>query len=329
MSTEEEKHWETIVDNAQMDWEDRVWKRSNNLAQHKLYLEMRKDNMSTNDKLKTAIVEKPNAGMTASNQPTILKYLETYKSQIAAALPKHLTPDRMVRIVTTEVRKTPELLKCDPTSLFGAVIQCSQLGLEPGNALGHAYLLPFNNRKKDIKEVQLIIGYKGMLDLARRSGQVMSINVFEVYDTDTVFKVSYGLDPKIEHERDIATKTGNLIAVYAVATLKGGAKQFEVMSLNEVNKIRDSSPAANFSSSPWKTHYNEMAKKTVIRRLFKYLPVSIEIQTAVSLDELSEAGISQQNNVALYPNAIDLNISSEDIPDTVNENMLEDENIPA
>ena len=256
--------------------------------------------MST-ENLKQSLATKSTATSTSTKQPsTIFQYLEQHKNQIALALPKHLSADRMARIVTTEVRKVPALLKCNPISLFGAVIQCSQLGLEPGNNLGHAYLLPFKN------DVQLIIGYRGMIDLARRSGQVLSINVYEVFDTDE-FEVTYGLEPNIIHKRDIKTGgTGNLIAVYAVAKLKDGGCQFEVMTKAQVEDVKKTSQSANSSHSPWKNFYNEMAKKTVIRRLFKYLPVSIEIQQAVTLDENADAGISQANKSILYPDAIDV-----------------------
>lgn len=238
---------------------------------------------------------------------TIFGLMDKFKDQIALALPRHMTADRMARIVTTEVRKTPELLKCNPVSLFGAVIQCSQLGLEPGNNLSHAYLLPFFNSKTKTHDVQLIIGYRGMLDLARRSGQIISISAFEVFDSDE-FEITFGLNPNIIHKRDIkATNNDELIAVYAVAKLKDGGVQFEIMTKEQIDAIKKSSKAAKSEYSPWNTHYNEMAKKTVIRRLFKYLPVSIEIQQAVSLDENTDIGKSQDNHLLLYPDALDIN----------------------
>lgn len=272
----------------------------------------------SNENLKSTLAAKQSTNTPAQQKPsTIFNMLEQYKSQIALALPKHLTADRMARIVTTEIRKNPALLKCNQISLFGAVIQCSQLGLEPGNNLGHAYLLPFKT------DVQLIIGYRGMIDLARRSGQILSINVYEVFDTDE-FDVAFGLEPNIIHKRDIKTGgSGNLIAVYAVAKLKDGGTQFEVMTTKQVDKIREQSQAAKSNYSPWKTHYNEMAKKTVIRRLFKYLPVSIEIQQAVTLDESADAGIGQGNKAMLFPDAIDVENTPDEIVDGVNQSTGE------
>ena len=215
------------------------------------------------------------------------------KAQMALALPKHMTADRLARIALTEIRKTPALERCDQTSFLGAIMQCAQLGLEPGGAPGHAYLLPFENRKKGITEVQFIVGYRGMLDLARRSGQIISIEARAVYAADR-FHVALGLNPDLTHEPDWeAADRGPLRFVYAVAKLKDGGTQFEVMSRAEIERVRSQSKAGQ--NGPWVTHFDEMAKKTVIRRLFKYLPVSIELATAVGLDEQSEAGQQQDN----------------------------------
>ncbi|WP_369952342.1 recombination protein RecT [Ralstonia syzygii] len=212
------------------------------------------------------------------------------QAQIKAALPRHMTPERLARIVTTEIRKVPKLAECNAMSFFGAVIQCAQLGLEPGNALGHAYLLPYG------KDVQLIIGYRGMIDLARRSGQIISIDARAVYEGDK-FDCTLGLDPNIDHVPDWnnpnRARADKLQFVYAVAKLKDGGIQFDVMSRTEIEAIRARSKAAN--AGPWKTDYTAMALKSVVRRLFKFLPVSIEMQTAVGLDERADAGLTQDN----------------------------------
>lgn len=223
-----------------------------------------------------------------SNLPTVSKLIESQKKQIQAALPKHLSAERMSRIALTELRKNPELSVCDPLSFLGAIIQCSQLGLEPGSALGHAYLIPFNDRKAGKKQVQLIIGYRGLIDLARRSGQIKSISARPVFENDT-FKVQYGLHEDIVHH-PAQGERGELTHVYAVAQLKDGGVQFELMSRYEIDQIAKPNPV-------WKSHYEEMAKKTVIRRLFKYLPVSIEysdIMTKVTeIEDASDNKYSQ------------------------------------
>ena len=217
------------------------------------------------------------------------------KKQMALALPKHLTAERLARIATTEIRRVPSLALCSPESFLGAIMQCAQLGIEPSNGLGHAYLIPFGNGKdkQGRPNVQLIVGYRGMIDLARRSGQIISISARAVYENDE-FSYEYGLHEDLKHKPSDGIDAGALTHVYAVARLHGGGVQFEVMSRKQIELVRAHSKSKN---GPWFDHYEEMAKKTVIRRLFKYLPVSIEIQRAVSLDERAEAGIDQQNEV--------------------------------
>ena len=176
-------------------------------------------------------------------------------------------------------------------------MQCAQLGLEPGGALGHAYLLPFENRKKGVTEVQFIVGYRGMIDLARRSGQILSLEARAVYAADK-FHVALGLNPDLTHEPAWeADDRGPLRFVYAVAKLKDGGTQFEVMSRAEIERVRAKSRAGQ--SGPWVDHFEEMAKKTVIRRLFKYLPVSIELAGAVEQDERVDVDLPQDNPLTI------------------------------
>lgn len=247
--------------------------------------------MSTTDQLRNAVTPAKPQEADPKKPRTVLDKIggPNFMAQLSVALPKAMTPERLVRVVTTECRKTPALLNCNPESFLGAVLQCAQLGLEPGGALGHCYLLPFGNGKaKDGRpNAQLIIGYRGMIDLARRSGQIVSICAYTVHEKDH-FVWRLGLDPDIEHVPSPEADRGKMTYVYAVAKLKGGGVQFEVMSRAEVEKVRKQSKAG--SSGPWVTHFDEMAKKTVIRRLFKYLPVSIEAARAVDIDERADRG---------------------------------------
>lgn len=257
------------------------------------------------------------------------------QAQLKAALPRHLTAERMARIATTEMRKVPKLAQCDPMSFLGAVIQCAQLGLEPGNALGHAYILPFDksykegNAWKKRTEAQVIIGYRGMIDLARRSGQIVSIEARAVYEGDH-FECELGLESKVKHVPDWQNpnraNSSKLRFVYAVAKLKDGGVQFDIMSRAEVDGIMARSQGYQSAQrniakgekgdNPWLSDYSSMALKTVVRRLFKFLPVSIEIQTAVGLDELAEAGVSQQNSAIIDGNfqEVDTPMSLENSP---------------
>lgn len=239
------------------------------------------------------------------------------KAQMALAMPKHMTADRMMRIALTEVRKVPALGKCNVESFMGSIMQCAQLGLEPGSALGHAYLLPFGNGKASDGKAncQLIIGYRGMIDLARRSGQIVSLTARTVHANDE-FRYEFGLEETMTH-KPAEGERGPMTHVYAVAKLKGGGVQFDVMSRADVDAVKKQSKAG--TNGPWVSHYDEMAKKTVIRRLFKYLPVSIEMQTAVSLDERAEAGIDQDNASALTGEYQVLDDQPlDDAPDNVN-----------
>jgi len=224
------------------------------------------------------------------------------KQQMALALPRHVTADRLARVALTEVRRNPALARCDQMSFLGAIMICAQLGLEPGGTLGHAYLVPFENRKAGRTEVQFILGYRGMIDLARRSGQIQSIEARAVYEGDR-FDVKFGLDSDLTHVPDFdnpnRTQPEKLRFVYAVAKLKDGGVQFEVMSRREIEAARAQSKSA--TSGPWQTHYEAMSLKTVIRRLFKYLPISIELAQAIEQDERAELGIPQDNPLSEEP----------------------------
>lgn len=228
-----------------------------------------------------------------NNNPTntIRSLLEKSKSQIAMALPKHLNADRIVRVAMTSIQRTPQLLECDPITLVGAVIQSAQLGLEPDGVLGHAYLVPFRNNKKGRMEAQFIPGYKGLIDLARRSGQVVSIGAHVVYSNEK-FTLKFGFEETLEHEPMPPSQRGEKKGVYAVARLKDGSVHFEWLWAEEVEDVKKSSKASNFG--PWKTHEDEMWRKTAIRRLAKYLPLSVEFAKAAAVDELADAGISTQ-----------------------------------
>lgn len=219
----------------------------------------------------------------AQKPKTIEDYLKKMAPAMAQALPKHMDVDRLMRLVMTTIRTTPALKEADVASLLGAVMQAAQLGLEPG-LLGHCYLLPFKNSKKNITEVQFIIGYKGMIDLARRSGQIKNIYAHAVYEKDD-FEYELGLEPKLIHKPSMEADRGQLIGAYAVAHFKDGGYQFDFMPKAEIEKRKARSKAANSSYSPWATDYEDMAKKTVIRHMWKYLPISVDIQHQVAYDE--------------------------------------------
>ena len=242
-----------------------------------------------------APANRPLAQMKPKEQ--IAHLLMTKKGEIAKMLPKHLNAERLLKVAQIAATTTPGLTKCDVASLVGAIGQCAQMGLEPNTVLGHAYLMPFNTKRKDgngnerwVNSVQVIIGYKGLIDLARRSGQIVSIAAHEVCENDK-FDLVYGLDEKLEH-RPAMGERGDVIGFYAVAKLKDGGHCFEFMSRLQVEQImRSTQSKGNYG--PWKENFTEMGRKTVIRRLAKYLPLSIEFQTAATLDGMADAGKDQ------------------------------------
>lgn len=233
-----------------------------------------------------------------ANQPkpqTIEDYMKKMAPAMAQALPKHMDIDRLTRLAMTTIRTTPALKDADVGSLLGAVMQAAQLGLEPG-LMGHCYLLPFNNKNKGIKEVQFIIGYKGMIDLARRSGHIKSIYAHVVYSNDE-FDYELGLESKLVHKPTMNADKGEFVGAYAVAHFKDGGYQFEFMSKADIEKRKGRSKAANSKFSPWTSDYEEMAKKTVVRHMWKYLPISVEVQQQVAYDEGTGKDISKIKDV--------------------------------
>ncbi len=241
--------------------------------------------MSTSDEVKNKLSVKAKAGVKASPYKTINDILKRMAPEIQRTLPNHMDVDRMAKIAVAEMRKNPKLLQASQVSLLGAIMTAAQLGLEPG-ALGQAYIIPYYNSKTKSTEVQLQIGYKGLLDLARRSGEIASISAHVVYANDE-FDVEYGLDEKLKHVPNIDEEHGEFRAVYAIATLKSGEKQSIVMTKSDVERMRSRSKSPN--DGPWVSDYDAMAKKTALKQLCKYLPASVEIRKAIVVDGTVES----------------------------------------
>lgn len=230
------------------------------------------------------------AGKDVKPKDLVKHLLEQNKHVIAQALPKHMNAERLMRVAITSVTSNPALLKCYVPTLIGGIIQCSQMGLEPNTVLGHAYLIPYNNRKKGRTDAQVVIGYKGLIDLARRSGQIVSIAAHAVRQHDE-FEYEYGLNEKLRHIPAEEGDRGEITHFYAVAHMKDGGHAFEVMTRGAVQKIRETTNGKN--NSVWSEHFEEMGRKTVIRRLSKYLPLSVEMATAVAMEDTTARGDTQ------------------------------------
>ena len=219
------------------------------------------------ERLNQAITQNTNTAV--QNQPkqdTIFDLIQKQKPAFAMALGKAMDPDRFTRIALTIVRNNPKLMQCSAMSLLGALMSSAQLGLEP-NILGQSYIIPYGN------QAQFQIGYKGLIKLFYNSENALSITAQEVYENDT-FEYEYGLNPSLKH-KPAMTNRGNVIAYYAVAKLKGGAEAFSVISKEDAIKF-GKAKSKSFSSGPWQTDFDEMAKKTVIKMVLKYMPLSTE-----------------------------------------------------
>jgi recombination protein RecT len=235
----------------------------------------------------------PSTEVTRPQQPrSIYDLINMQKAEIARALPKHMDADRLARVIVTTLRQNPRLAECTPQSLLGALMLSAQLGLEPG-PLGHAWFVPFWNKnvewvddegrkKRGAYEVQWIIGYKGIIDLAQRSGKLLSIEAREVCRNDE-FEFEYGLEPKLVHRPQIDGDRGEAFAYYGVAHFKDGGRYFLVMSKADVDKHKARSKSAD--NGPWQTDYDAMARKTVIRVMAPFLPLTVELAGAIAHDE--------------------------------------------
>lgn len=229
------------------------------------------------------IQQKTEAKAVKAGKPVTIKdYINQMQGEIAKALPKVMTPERFTRIALSAVSNTPELANCTPKSFLAAMMNAAQLGLEPNTPLGQAYLIPYRN--KGTLECQFQVGYKGLIDLAYRSGDVKTIQAHVVYENDE-FEYELGLEPKLRHI-PAKEKRGEPIWFYAVFKLINGGEGFEVMSIEDVrNHAKKYSKSYSSSYSPWTTSFEEMAKKTVIKKVLKYAPMKTDFVRAVAEDE--------------------------------------------
>lgn len=224
-----------------------------------------------------------------TTKKTMVEYIKGMEGEIKKALPSVITPERFTRMTLSAISVNPTLAECTPKSFLGAMMSAAQLGLEPNTPLGQAYLIPYKN--KGVDEVQFQIGYKGLIDLAYRSGEVELVQAQIVYENDK-FECQYGLEPKLVHipaDRD----RGEAIKVYAMFKTKSGGYGFEVMSMEDIKAhAKKYSRAYSSSYSPWSTNFEEMAKKTVLKKVLKYAPMKSDFVRAVVQDETIKSDIS-------------------------------------
>jgi len=226
---------------------------------------------------------------------TIRAYLgqDSIKKQLSLAIPKHLTVDRLLRVSMTAIQSNEKLLECTPQSLLACIMTAAALGLEPNPITRQAALVPFWNRKvtPNRMEAQLQPMYMGLLSLVRRSGELKSVQSQVVYTNDE-FTLKYGLEETLSHMPADGNR-GKPRGAYCIFRYKDDAYSFDYMSTADIEKIRDRSKSKD--SGPWVTDWDEMAKKTVIKRHSKLAPMSVEFSTATALDDRIHAGESQMD----------------------------------
>lgn len=216
--------------------------------------------------------------MAGLKQTDVSTILASMKPQIAQALPKHLTAERMCQMTTTLITQNQEIAKCSVASIVGAVMQASILGFEPVSALGQCYFVPYGGH------VQFQIGYKGYLRLAQNSKEVKNIYA-EVVRKGDKFEYELGLEPKLKHVPNL-DGFGDITHVYAVAHLNNGGYQFVVLTHKQIESLRLRSPMQKSGlKGAWATDWEAMAKGKVIKQLAKYLPLSVDVQKAIVTDE--------------------------------------------
>ena len=235
------------------------------------------------------IIQRQQQGMVENKAPkTMQQYIKSMEGEIAKALPTVITPERFTRMVLSALSVNPKLAECTPKSFLGAMMTAAQLGVEPNTALGQAYLIPYRNH--GTMECQFQLGYKGLIDLAYRSGEVSIIQAHVVYQNDE-FTYELGLDPQLKHIPATSNR-GEAIAYYAMFKTKDGGYGFEVMSIDDVRE-HARRYSKSYGNGPWQTNFDEMAKKTVLKKVLKYAPLKSDFVRGIAQDETIKNTISE------------------------------------
>ena len=235
------------------------------------------------------IIQKQQQSMVENKAPkTMQQYIKSMEGEIAKALPAVITPERFTRMVLSALSVNPKLAECTPKSFLGAMMTAAQLGLEPNTPLGQAYLIPYRN--KGVMECQFQLGYKGLIDLAYRSGEVSIIQAHVVYENDE-FTYELGLDPQLKHIPATSNR-GEAVAYYAMFKTKDGGYGFEVWSIDDVRN-HAKRHSKSYSNGPWQTNFDEMAKKTALKSVLKYAPLKSDFVRGIAQDETIKTTISE------------------------------------
>ena len=246
--------------------------------------------------------------------------LDRRASVIATSAAAGITPERLRGVALSAFTRNPDLWNCTPVSVARAIVEAAQLGLEPTGLMGGAYLVPYRG------ECQLLIGYRGLVILARRSGEVARVEAHVVHANDSL-AYEFGLAPRLQHVPALAGDPGRVTHAYAVAFFRDGGTQYDLMGADDIDAIRQRSRARD--AGPWVTDYEEMAKKTVLRRLCKLLPLTVEVQSALdTLDpEVAPAPVALaggRGGVTLARQAVQQQLAAHAAPANVEHALVDD-----
>lgn len=251
----------------------------------------------------------------APERKTMQTYIKSMEGEIKKALPAVITPERFTRMVLSAISVNPTLASCTPKSFLGAMMTAAQLGVEPNTALGQAYLIPYRNH--GTLECQFQLGYKGLIDLAYRSGEVCIIQAHTVHENDD-FDYELGLDPKLRH---VPAKhdRGEAVMYYAIFRTKDGGCGFAVMSKEDAQAHAMRYSKA-YSAGPWKTNFDEMAKKTVLKKALKYAPLKTDFVRGIAQDETIKTSIDEDMfsvpSETIYSEGIEVDADTGEVIDT-------------
>lgn len=226
----------------------------------------------------------------SGGSPTMQQYIKQMDGEIKKALPSVITPERFTRITLSALSTNPKLAQCTPQSFLGAMMTAAQLGLEPNTPLGQAYLIPYWNGKQNRLECQFQIGYKGMIDLAYRSGDILTIQAQIGHKNDELI-AEYGTECRLKFVPKLNGDRGEPVNVWAMFKTKDGGYGFEIMTLDDVREHARKF-SKSFNNGPWVTNFEEMAKKTVLKKVLKYAPLKSEFVRQISQDATVKTEIS-------------------------------------
>jgi len=225
---------------------------------------------------------------TKAGKATIRDMILRNRAAFAEVIPNHVSVDRLLRVTSAAIMRSPDLMECTSESLMQSVMEAAQLGLEPTGRWGGAHLVAFNVKVKERgkpdrweKRATVIYDYRGLAQVARRSGEIATLAAEVVRENDR-FDYSLGFSPDLRHVPALDDR-GKPICAWAAATLKDGSRYLKIMSVADVESIRQRSKAKDFG--PWVTDWEAMASKTVLKKLLNLLPFSVELADALAADD--------------------------------------------